>query len=146
MALARLMAESQKTREKVWKAQSLLWHNLSPIVVLALLVVESQAARHNIFGGTISVVALAGPADLCSRDLTWERATRGRAWAIRLGIRGPDYSEYGASTSLGLDYTSDESDYSRPTRTSRTLPNSFRPMDADPLFHRFSYETSKYYL
>ena len=114
VALARLMAKSQKTREKVWKAQSLLWHNLSPIVVLALLVVEFYSARHNIFGGTISVVALAGPADLCSRDLTWERATRGRARTIRLGIRGPDYSEYGASTSLGPNYTSDESDYSRP--------------------------------
>ena len=59
-------------------------------------------------------MALAGPADLCSRDLTWERATRGRARTIRIGIRGPDYSEYGASTSLGPNYTSDESDFSRP--------------------------------
>ena len=85
-----------------------LWYNLCRL--------EKNQTRHNLLWhlldlwqnlshqGPISVVALAGPADLCSRDLTWERATRGRARTIRntgLGLLGPEY-------------TSDESDYSRP--------------------------------
>ena len=94
---ARLEEKSNVHNPRKKSGRDNLWHNLG------------QSCFGKSQHCTISVVALAGPADLCG-----ERATRGRARTIRLGIQGPDCLEYGAWTSLGPNYTSDDSDYSRP--------------------------------